>query len=288
MDGTQLNYRPLSTARRALLIGLGTTTLGLGIAGMFLPGVPTTVFLLITIGCYTRSSERMYRWVLSRPWLQRPLQTAFAFKQKGSLPVRVKLLAQAVAWSSVVLTVFTGARPIIQLITVAFAASCTVAMAIIKTEGTDASARAWSMAPDDIALKFGYGALAGAVAGAISGLAGAVILRFVANLAGPLPPFDPGQTIAIVAAGIGIGAACGLVYAGLRRALPTNKWLNGALFGALVALAAGVVLYLAPHALAPIATIGSRLSAIAAALFVLDMLAFGVITCLTFGRLERQ
>ncbi|RMG66092.1 MAG: DUF454 family protein [Chloroflexi bacterium] len=38
----------------------------------FLPGVSTTTFLLITVGCDARSSERLYVWLLTRPWLQKP------------------------------------------------------------------------------------------------------------------------------------------------------------------------------------------------------------------------
>lgn len=128
------SYKPLSAPRRILLIGVGTVTLGLGVLGMFLPGVPTTVFLLITIACYTRSSERLYVWMVTRPWLQGPLQTTFAFKEKGTLPLRIKLVALTAAWSSFALTLFTSLSPFAQLFTLILALSCTIAMIVIKTE----------------------------------------------------------------------------------------------------------------------------------------------------------
>lgn len=127
-------YKPLSAARRALLISVGTMTLGLGVLGMFLPGVPTTVFLLITIACYARSSERLYVWMMTRPWLQKPLQTAFAFKEKGALPLRIKVIALTFAWSSFALMMFTGAGLFAQIFTLTLALSCAVAMTVIKTE----------------------------------------------------------------------------------------------------------------------------------------------------------
>ena len=286
-DMARVNYRPLSGVQRALLITLGTLTLGIGIAGMFLPGLPTTVFLLITLGCYTRSSERMYRWVLTRRWLQKPLQTAFAYQERRTLPVRIKLVAQGVAWSSVVLLVLTGAKPVFQLIAIALAAACTLFMASVKTEGDGAPARSWRMTPGDIALQLGYGALSGAFAGAISGLASVVIARFVANLAGVLQPLDLGRAGAAIAAGIVLGALGGLAYAALRRILPSGKWVKGITFGILAALTAGAVLFLAPIALAQVSQIGPRWREVTIALSVINLLAYGVITSLTFRRLER-
>lgn len=287
MNAAQANYRPLSAVQRSLLIALGTVTLGIGIAGMFLPGLPTTVFLLITLGCYTRSSERLYRWVLTRPWLQKPLQTAFAYKERRTLPVRVKLLAQGVAWSSVLLLALTGARPIFLLFAIAFAGACTLFMAWVKTEGDDAPARAWRGTPGDVALQLGYGALSGAFAGAIGGLAGVVILQLVSNLAGALQPVDLGRVLAIVAGGVALGALGGLAYAALRRILPPGKWARGLVFGALVALTAGVGAYLSPAARPLLAEFGPGWREATLALFVVAFLAYGVITCLTFRRLEQ-
>lgn len=130
----QPTYRPLSTIQRALLLGLGTTTLGIGIAGIFVPGLPSTVFLLITAGCYARSSERMYRWLLTRPWLQEPMAAVTRFEQHRSVPLRVKIIAQAFAWGSVVILLLTGARPGFVIFAALFALACSIFMAWAKTD----------------------------------------------------------------------------------------------------------------------------------------------------------
>jgi uncharacterized membrane protein YbaN (DUF454 family) len=280
--------------QRVLLIGLGTLTLAFGIAGIFLPGVPTTVFLLITLGCYTRSSQRMYIWVMTRRWLQRPLRTAFAYQEKRALPVRIKLIAQGVAWSSVVLTVFSGRSVFLQLLTIAFATACTIAMAIIKTDDARTAPRVWRMTAGDITLQLAYGALAGALAGLIWGLGGGVILRFVTNIAQQPPQAGLQRMLMMLIGAVVLGALTGLIYAGIRRILPRNKWAHGITFGLLILLillillTLGTMLYLTPTMQTEIARFGLAWRGLILALFILNFVAYGLITGLAFGRLARQ
>jgi len=82
---------------RALLILLGTTALAVGIIGIFVPGLPTTPFLLIASGCYVRSSERLYRWLTSRTWYAESVGT---FVEKRALPLKTKVITLLLVWST--------------------------------------------------------------------------------------------------------------------------------------------------------------------------------------------
>jgi uncharacterized membrane protein YbaN (DUF454 family) len=264
-------YKPLTFAQRALLIGVGTTSLGFGIAGMFLPGVPTTIFLLITVGCYARSSERLYTWVLTRPWLQKPLATAFRFKERRTLPLRIKLIAQGVAWSSFGLTVFTSPSVFAQISTLLLATACSVAMGVIKTDDAPLPERRWRPTLADIAAQLGLGSLAGGFGGLIWGLAAHASAQFAANLTGQPVAID---LPALLGLGIGLGALLGLAYAGLRRRLPANQWLRGVAFGALSA----------PALLYALWQLQAGLS-LSIAWFLPSAIAYGLLTSLAFGRL---
>ena len=53
-----------SRAVRWLLWLAGTVSLGLGIVGVVLPGLPTTPFVLLAAACYARASPRLHGWLL--------------------------------------------------------------------------------------------------------------------------------------------------------------------------------------------------------------------------------
>jgi uncharacterized membrane protein YbaN (DUF454 family) len=95
--------RPLALPIRLLLIAVGTLSLLVGLVAVVVPGLPTTEFVLLAAACYVRGSERLYRWLRSRPWLRPHFAAAQRYARTRALPLRVKAVAIGTAWLSLAL-----------------------------------------------------------------------------------------------------------------------------------------------------------------------------------------
>ena len=103
---------------------VGTTSLILGIIGIFLPLLPTTPFLLLTAAMYFRSSPRWYHWLIQQKYLGsyirnfRAKRAVFfgvnltARKEGKDTPegnVYVRKFLQRIRWTPEKVGVFAGA-----------------------------------------------------------------------------------------------------------------------------------------------------------------------------------
>lgn len=74
--------------KRWIFVGLGFLMVALGTAGIFLPLLPTTPFLLLAAYLFARSSERWHSWLLSHRYFGPYIH---AFRNKTGLTSSQKL-----------------------------------------------------------------------------------------------------------------------------------------------------------------------------------------------------
>ena len=85
----------IKSVRKYLLYFSGLLFLGLGIAGYILPGLPGTIFLIISASCFVRSNDRMYRWVTEHRIFGKLIKN---YLETGSMPKRAKVISVLFIW----------------------------------------------------------------------------------------------------------------------------------------------------------------------------------------------
>ena len=93
--------RVLRSPRRLLLASLGVLCVGLALAGVVVPGLPTTIFLIVASYLFARSC----------PWLEQRLIRTRVFRHhlhyldgRQPMPRRARLIAAISMWTAVAIS----------------------------------------------------------------------------------------------------------------------------------------------------------------------------------------
>ena len=75
--------------KKIILLSIGWICVGLGFIGIFVPGLPTTIFLIIALWAFTKSSKKLRIWLLNHkkfgPFLR-------DWQEHRVVPLRAKIL----------------------------------------------------------------------------------------------------------------------------------------------------------------------------------------------------
>ena len=73
--------------KRLIFLIIGCVSLGLGCVGIVLPILPTVPFFLLTVFCFSQSSQRLHDWFVNTKMYHKHLES---FVQKKGMTVRTK------------------------------------------------------------------------------------------------------------------------------------------------------------------------------------------------------
>ena len=117
--------------KRRLLIVAGTIATAIGIAGIFVPILPTTPFLLLAAACYLRSSQKFYHRLLNNRFIGAYVRN---YLQGKGMPRKIKIITILLLWTTITCSiVFAVQNLIIRVILLVIAVSVSVHIALIKT-----------------------------------------------------------------------------------------------------------------------------------------------------------
>jgi len=116
---------------RGVLIVCGWIfTIG-GVAGIFLPLVPTVPFLLLAVACFARSSERFHTWLVGHHHLGPLLRD---YLNGAGIPLRAKRVAICMVWVSFPTTSFLFVQVLwLKLLLIATAVAITLYLLSLPT-----------------------------------------------------------------------------------------------------------------------------------------------------------
>jgi uncharacterized membrane protein YbaN (DUF454 family) len=93
---------------RILFLLAGLVATGIGVVGVVTPGLPGTVFLIMALFCFKRSSPRLERWLLDHPRLGPTLRD---WDEHKAIRPRTKVVAIFLMWVFISSTLFTKVNP---------------------------------------------------------------------------------------------------------------------------------------------------------------------------------
>ena len=93
--------------KKYLLIGIGTASVGLGIAGIFIPLLPTTPFFLLAAACFARSSDSLYARLLNHRLTGHTIR---CYREYRAVSRRTKVFTLLLLWATILYAVIFAAN----------------------------------------------------------------------------------------------------------------------------------------------------------------------------------
>jgi hypothetical protein len=117
---------------RGVLIVSGSVSVGLGVIGIFIPILPTTPFLLLAAGCYARSSDRFYNWLLGNRLFGNYIRN---YREGNGIPLVMKIAIILLLWATILFSAFMVVSNVyVQIILLIIAAAVSMHIILLKTK----------------------------------------------------------------------------------------------------------------------------------------------------------
>ncbi len=123
--------KPKSQYVKALLAIAGIISMGLGILGIILPILPTTPFFLLSAYLFLKSSQRLYRWLLTHRIFGRYIKNYLHNKSIGK---EVKVFTLILLWATMLFSIYCSTGKVwLQILLATIAIAVTIHILRLKT-----------------------------------------------------------------------------------------------------------------------------------------------------------
>ena len=129
----QVSRQTVHQPIKYIFLFLGILSLILGIIGIFLPVLPTTPFLLLSAFLFSRSSKRLYAWLLNHKVLGAYIK---GFLQEKAIPLHIKIYSISVLWLTITGAILfaVNGKPYLQILLAVIAIGISIHILSYKTK----------------------------------------------------------------------------------------------------------------------------------------------------------
>ncbi|MFO7525789.1 MAG: YbaN family protein [Ignavibacteriaceae bacterium] len=128
---SQISTTKMPAFYRYAYLTSGFLLVGIGVIGIFLPILPTTIFLILASACFMKSSPKANEWLKNNKFLGAYLRN---YQDKTGLTLTAKIVNISVLWISISLSAyFLTDELYIRLLLLAIAIGVTIHLVMIKT-----------------------------------------------------------------------------------------------------------------------------------------------------------
>ncbi len=78
---------------KSFLIAAGWIFVALGVIGIIVPLMPTTIFFIIAAACFARSSEKFYNWLINHPRFGKFIRD---YREQRGMQLKSKIIAVSI------------------------------------------------------------------------------------------------------------------------------------------------------------------------------------------------
>jgi uncharacterized membrane protein YbaN (DUF454 family) len=126
------NSAELPEFYRYLYIMSGVLFVAIGVIGIFLPILPTTIFLILASACFVKSSPRANEWLRNHKILGAYIKN---YQDKSGLTIKAKVFNVALLWIMILSSAYFFTEELfIRLLLLAIAIGVTIHLLMVKTK----------------------------------------------------------------------------------------------------------------------------------------------------------
>jgi uncharacterized membrane protein YbaN (DUF454 family) len=110
----------------------GFLLVGIGVIGIFLPILPTTIFLILASACFLKSSPQANEWLRDHKILGAYIKN---YQDKSGLTIKAKVFNVALLWIMILSSAYFFTEELfIKLLLLAIAIGVTIHLLMVKTK----------------------------------------------------------------------------------------------------------------------------------------------------------